>query len=329
MQDKILRFLNSLLGDGHRTSGENHAYYCPVCNHRKRKLEVDISRGWWHCWVCDKGSKNIFGLLKWIKAPAEKFIELKRIMGRPNQIQSVNNTHSSRGTLELPKEFIPLWDINAESFYWNAAIKYLYSRGIYATDILKYGIGYCVTGNYAQMLIIPSYDVDGNLNYFSTRIFLDNKETKFKNPPVSKDIVGFEMFINWDEPIILVESPLDAITVRHNAIPLFGKTIQDNLRLTMLSNDVQCIVLCLDSDAMANAVNQAEIFVGCGIDVRVVSLPDGEDPSSVGHKKVWEYINNAPSMNDGGLLEFIIKDHLYGEGKTNLPRRRHTCIKTE
>jgi hypothetical protein len=43
---------------------------------------------------------------------------------------------------------------------------------------------------------------------------------------VSRDIIGFELFINWNVPIILCEGVFDAIAIKRNAIPLLGKTIQ-------------------------------------------------------------------------------------------------------
>ena len=48
-------------------------------------------------------------------------------------------------------------------------------------------------------------------------------------PKVSKDIIGFNLFINWNEPIVIVEGAFDAIAVKRNAIPLFGKVILDKL----------------------------------------------------------------------------------------------------
>lgn len=155
MQNKILRFVVSLLGDSHRTSGDNHSFYCPICNHRKRKLEVDVKKGWWHCWVCDKGSKNLFGLLKWIRASNEYYTELAKIVKHPSQFKSTSTSNTYDAHASLPDEFIPLWEVNERSFYWRAAINYLFSRGVSTSDIVKYGIGYCMDGRYQEMLIIP------------------------------------------------------------------------------------------------------------------------------------------------------------------------------
>ena len=72
---------------------------------------------------------------------------------------------------------------------------------------------------------------------------------KHKNPQVSKDIVGFELHINWNYPVCLVEGAVDAIAIKRNAIPLFGKTIPDQLKHRIIENNVKTIYICLDKDA--------------------------------------------------------------------------------
>ncbi len=83
------------------------------------------------------------------------------------------------------------------------ALAYLKSRNITDEDILKYNIGYCETGPYKNMVVIPSYDANGSLNYYTGRSFEKEPKIKYKNPSVSRDIIPFELFINWDIPFIL------------------------------------------------------------------------------------------------------------------------------
>ena len=61
---------------------------CPFCNHYKPKLEVNIVKSLWHCWVCDKKGRSLFTLLKGMKATKSQFDELSGLVGdRPRQIQ--------------------------------------------------------------------------------------------------------------------------------------------------------------------------------------------------------------------------------------------------
>ena len=150
-------------------------------------------------------------------------------------------------------------------------------------------------GPYSGKIIIPSYDCEGQLNYFVSRAFYENDSYKHKNPKVSKDIIGFDMLINWNEPIILCEGAFDAITIKRNAIPLFGKMINPKLRIKIIEEGVKEIYICLDQDALKNAKHIAHTFLQEGINVHLVKL-DKEDPNELGYKKITEKIEDYISI---------------------------------
>ena len=152
------------------------------------------------------------------------------------------------------------------------AIHYLKGRGIGIHDILKYRIGYCRKGLYKGKIIIPSHDANGSLNYFVARAYYSKDKYKHKTPPASKDIVGFELHINWNMPIILVEGAFDAITIKRNAIPLFGKTISNTLKRRIVEKGVRKIYICLDLDARKQALETAQYFIANGLDVYFVDI---------------------------------------------------------
>ena len=63
----------------------NYAFNCPLCNHHKPKLEINLETNSkmenpWHCWICDSKGKTIRSLLKTIKVPHNKLSELKLII---------------------------------------------------------------------------------------------------------------------------------------------------------------------------------------------------------------------------------------------------------
>jgi len=226
----LVTLINSVLGTGKKTARGNMAYHCPYCNHHKPKLEINFTENKegvnpWHCWVCDKKGKSIIPLLYQFKASPEKIAEAKSLVKdvSPGYIKEVKSNF-----LKLPKEYINL-ATNNNSILRKHAINYLKQRNITLKDIIKYDIGYCEDGLYANMVIIPTYDSDGKLNYFVARTFKNDEYIKYKNPQASRDIIPNEHFINWDIPIILCEGIFDAIAIKRNAIPLLGKNIQSNL----------------------------------------------------------------------------------------------------
>ena len=321
MDKKILSLLQRLLGSGQNTTKDNYAFTCPNKNHRKGKLEIDVANGWWHCWSCSKGGKSFFTLFKWAKNGQNHLTELRTILGVSNK-RKPKKDDTTNEVCVLPEDFIPLWNPPSATFEWNACMKYLHSRGITDDDILKFGIGYCESGSYRGTIIIPSYTASGQLNYFTSRAYRES-EFPFMNPPVGKDVIGFDLMINWSEPIILVESPFDAITIRRNAIPLFGKTISKSLKRKIIKMGVKKINICLDGDAIHNAINHISHFLGNGLEVSVTELPPDDDATSLGYTRVWEYLNDAIIVDESTLLRTILTDHIHGDGKTYIPRRRH------
>jgi len=258
VNELLVNLVNSVLGTGKRTARGNQAYTCPFCHHHKPKLEVNFTENkdginQWACWTCGKKGKTIRSLFKQVQVDAGYFQELSKLV---KNVSSEDIGVVKQNILELPKEyqsFIANQDISARH-----ALAYLKKRNISKQDILKYNIGYCSSGTYANMIIIPSYDANGKLNYFTARSFEKDPYTKYRNPEVSRDIVAFELFINWDLPIILCEGPFDALAIKRNVIPLFGKNIQPSLMKKLVESKVQKIYIALDNDAVKQALGFCE-----------------------------------------------------------------------
>ena len=166
--------------------------------------------------------------------------------------------------------------------------------------LIRYGIGYCEEGLYSNRVIIPSYDSSGSLNYFVGRDIYDGG-MKYKNPPVSKDVIGFDLFINWDEPIILCEGVFDAIAIKRNAIPLFGKTVPKKLKRKIYEKNVNSIYILLDRDAINDSIKMIDDFMKNGIDVYFVKLTD-EDPSDMGFKTTINLIKETKQTSFSDLM---------------------------
>jgi hypothetical protein len=303
INQSLVALTNSVLGSGKATARGNYAYHCPLCHHTKPKLEINMSENPkgenpWHCWVCDKKGKKLYQLFKSIEVPPNVMSELRTIVkyiGPETKFQVEEK-------LALPKEFQLLDNIHPSNITARHAAAYLKSRGITEDDILKYGIGYCEGGRYANMIIIPSYDVKGILNYFTGRSFQKEPSVKYRNPSVSRDIVPFELFINWDLPLILCEGPFDAISIKRNVIPLLGKNIQSNLMKKIVMSSVEKIYIALDRDAQKQALNFCEKLMNEGKEVYLVDMQD-KDPSEMGFANFTNLIQETPPLTFSGLLE--------------------------
>ena len=303
--NKIVNLLNRVLGDsGVKLKKQNEfMYWSPFITHHKRKLQVNIQTQKWHCWVSNTGGRNLFQLFKRVNASREQFNELVELVGEPKY--SRVKKQDKKDLVRLPDEYKPLWN-GGDGIVKRHALTYMYKRGFTDDDILKHNIGYCDEGKYSNRIIIPSYDSDGGLNFFVGRDFYKSK-LKYLNSFTSKDVIGFDLFINWDEPIILCEGVFDAMSFKRNAIPLFGKTMSKRLHKKILQQKVKKVFLALDDDAQLDAMKISEKLMNEGIDVRKIDLKNG-DPNDIGFKKLTKMLSETAETNFLDLMKY----KLYG-----------------
>ena len=245
----------------------------------------------WHCWTCTKSGKSLTGLLRRLNAPKALISQMGELVQ-----EFVPVVSSTDIPVQLPAEYLPL-----TTHPHNIALAYLKSRGITGADIMLHQIGYCTTGPCANRVIIPSFDVTGKLNFWIGRACTNSWLNYLMPKNVSKDIIGFEQFINFDYPIVLVEGVFDAMAVKRNTIPLFGKTVPKRLQMRLIEEGVKEVYLALDKDALRQTVKVAEKFMHENIDVYVVKLP-GKDPSQIGFIEMRKLIRDAEKLTFVSLI---------------------------
>jgi len=304
----LLGLIQSVLGKGQVTSKGNYAFHCPSCNHRKPKLEVNLitntkNENPWHCWACDIKGKKLSGLFKLIKVQPEKYQELNSILGTTVKVDNIRaNTEVS-----LPKEYKPLINLSKNDVTAKQALHYIKQRNISLIDIFKYQIGYCEYGRFVNKIIIPNYSNNGKLNYFIARSFEKDPSVKYDAPSADKNaVIGFENLINWDLPIILCEGAFDAIAIKRNAIPLYGKTMSKQLTKKLLSNNIKDIYLALDSDALKSTLRIAGDLLHSGKKLHVVKL-EGKDPSDMGFEHFTHLVQNSQEFTFSDLFSLKLE----------------------
>jgi DNA primase len=299
-EDLLKRLLESILGGSKSARGGDEAVFtCPSCNHHKKKLTFNLLSQKFQCWVCGYKGHRAFQLLKKAGAPGAAFGALKEIDNQYNFKQQVKQKIDTN-TLILPKEVVPI--ISSSAVLSRHALHYLNQRGITQQDVVKYDLHYCEEGPLRNMVIIPSYDKDGFLNYYVGRSFDKNAYIKHKLASSTKDIIGFEMYINWDLPVILCEGAFDAMAIKRNAIPLFGKKLSTTLMTKIIKSNVKKIYLALDEDALKDAFNHAETFMSYGKQVYLIEMGD-KDPSELGFETFTKLLHNATELTTSTLIK--------------------------
>ena len=292
--NNLLSLLSVVIGNpGRNVRKDNeHIFFCPFCSHYKPKLQVNLVSQFWHCWVCDSKGRTLKQLFYKLNATPNQFIELTDIVGESYYYSEKSDIVE---VISLPKEYIPLWKDGGNKIIRKHALLYLKKRNITNKDIIKYEIGFCEEGLYRNIIIIPSYDNNNKLNFFIARNFYKGG-MKYKNPPVSKNVIMFENHINWNLPIVICEGAFDAIAIKRNVIPILGKTLPEALLEKMVNGGTNKVIIILDTDARKDALKMTEKLARYSIDSCLVKLTD-KDPSEEGFDNMINYINNAKNID--------------------------------
>ena len=299
------KILHEILGR-YIDKGTELLFSCPVCNHHKPKFSVNVDKNVYKCWICDYRGRNVrrvvrrFGtynqLQTWDQLSGVSDLE------RFNELftEGVDKEDFAKTTIPIPEEFVTLTQSQTPAT-GTYAMKYLMSRGISKTDILKWKIGYCFSGEYKNRIVIPSFDEDGDCNYFIARSY-NGDSFKYKNPKASKDIVFNELFIDWNSDLVLVEGVFDAL-VAGNAVPILGSTLREGSKLLrkIVWNDTP-IYVALDPDAAAKERRLIEMLLRYDIELYKVDVSGYEDVGSMPREIFEERKNNAVFIDRDNYL---------------------------
>jgi len=298
MLTEKIKLVNDVLGYPKRQSSE-HLYTCPYCNHHKKKFSVNFARNVFKCWVCDAKGRSIRRVIRRFGS----FTQLKewdKLSGVTDHSRLEFNLFAEEEVeqeqvISLPEEFKTL--TGKTSVVDNIPLSYLQNRGIEPCDLLRYKIGYCNEGEFEGRIIIPSFNIDGYVNYFIARSY-DGHWMRYKNPDASRDIIFNELSIDWDSDVVLVEGVFDAMCAG-NAVALLGSTLREESKLFqhIIRND-SSVFIALDPDAEKKAMKIAHTLLKYDIEVWKIDIPAGEDVSSIGKEAFVELKNNAVLMRD-------------------------------
>ena len=299
-----LNLVKDILGVCYQ-SGEEYLFACPFCNHHKKKFSINLKKNKFKCWVCDtsvnsllylfKRYGNIRQLTEWKKLNnitdfSEIDDKLEHLFDKPKG--------KPLPKLNLPKEFISLANKGLPLSH-KGAKSYLAKRRISKSDILYWKIGYCPKGQYGERLIVPSFDLQGNINYFIARAYNGNWK-KYLNPEVPKsEIIFNELYIDFKKPIVLVEGAFDAIVAGENSIPVLGSTLKESTRLfqKIIENN-STVYMALDPDATRKTNAIVEKLLRYGIKVYTIDISGFKDVGEMTKEEFKTRKENATEVGD-------------------------------
>jgi DNA primase len=304
-----LSIVKEVLGEP-QISGKEYLFYCVFCKHHKKKLSLNLDKNKYKCWICDAAGpiKRLikrFGTFtqqqKWRELTGQvEVTDFEKIILNDNPQKP-----EEEQVIQLPEDFHSLCNLNT-SLTSVQAKNYLSRRGIEKEDILRWKLGYCPAGEYGERIIVPSFNLDGKCSYFVARTYTNNWK-KYMNPPHGRDIIFNELFVDWDDDVVLCEGVFDAIKVP-NSVPILGSTLREDSKLfqQIVRND-SAVYLALDPDAESKIQKLIEALLRYGIEVFKVPIAPFKD---VGEMDKAEFLRRKEKAKLIKNSDYLLLDRI-------------------
>jgi hypothetical protein len=255
--------LEQFVGPVRESGTQNNYQICPVCGDTRFKVYVDPQSGKWWCFAHQGGGCVETPMCQETWAQTV----LDQLAGRTRRDEPIN----------WPERDMPRWEPLGKK-----AIKYLAKRGIDASTARKLGI---VEMADRLRVVLPYVGPTGGLIYWSARAYSPVEDgPKYLAASGKHPLYVLPDWRPRDE-IVVVEGAFDAIAVhQHTGLPvaaLGGKSLPRYLQPELLALCRKKLTVVLDSDALGAALKIKD-RLAMQRQVKLVLLPDGEDPASMG-----------------------------------------------
>ena len=242
------------------------------------------------------------------------------------------------------------WQLGYAPDSWDALLAHLRGRRFSREEIVQSGLastkeegnpGSAVYSRFRNRVMFPIRNDYGEVIAFSGRILeADAKAAKYVNSPETPLFTKGRVLYGLDKTkrdlieknaAIVCEGQLDLISafeagVRNVIAPQGTAFTGDQARL--LKRYVETVLLCFDSDAAGKkaAARSLPALLSQGLIVKMVSLPEGEDPDSLirrsGPAAFLEVVDNATDFFEHSLNEAFASGELNDSaGKSRLVAR--------
>jgi DNA primase len=295
--------------------GLNISIWCPFCRHdnkSKLKLAIHLEKNFYHCWLCDKKGSDVSYIVS--KLNKNKVQEAKKLFKKKSSNNDFNINlfgepicEEEEEIVTLPEGFMLLANkFNSRHPDIRDVFKYVIKRGINKHKMWFLKLGCSLNQEYSRSLIIPSFDENGNINFYTSRkIDVDSSSPiKYKNASVSKkNIIFNELNIDWKKPLTLVEGPLDLLKTNDNATCLLGSSLTYDMKLfkKIVENKTK-VYLALDKDVYFKTLKIAKLLKEFDIEVKILDTRIAEDVGDMTFLQFQESYESAKEYKENDLL---------------------------
>ena len=321
-------FLDREMLDYRLTSGSSgqqlNIQSCPFCGTSKWKVFANINTGLGNCFSgsCERRF-NIYSFIRETLSGSSHFdiMQVIRSMalesGYRPKVKSYNFVDNPNKLIMPDAVALP---------YNGKNLSYLAQRGVNSDICAYFHLRYCATGayeylthdgkkikqSYKNRIIIPIYNISGELVSFQGRDITGTAEKKYLFPPgiasTAKYLFNAHNAVRSDT-IIIAEGVFDVMSLWGALVELskleyiqpvatFGKHLSEEQRMQLLAlkeKGLKRVIFCWDSESLAikAAIHFALSVVGLGLEALVAILPKGKDPNESTTAEIKRAIENA------------------------------------
>lgn len=298
-----VRFIESVFGVGNLArNSKNIEVRCPVCSpldRSKKKLAIRVDDDRNHCWVCGWHAASLAPLIKKYSSQ-EKFNEYRQKFMPDWQKKRFSTTEEKVDKKAiLPSDFCLLTTSRVDRDVGDM-LKYLKERNVSKNDLWRYRLGISDDRKLKRRIIVPSFDSNGELNYYVARAIDPNNKPKYVNPEIDRLTIIFnEIDIDWTKRVILCEGTFDMFKCGDNTIPILGSELNErSILMNMILLNNTSVTLALDGDVWeTKTIKIAKKLAEYAIDVNVVDTRSFSDPGSATKEQFNEALLKATTMS--------------------------------
>ncbi len=285
---------------------------CPFCDDHRNHLGIHLETKRWKCWRCAT-SGDLFDLMRYFEPRISVDEYRERLRGRGSEgelsflerVQEVMDpspvarriSPSRKSRVPLPREFEYIDELSEPRFAHDPArligLRYLENRGFDMVTAVDFELGVCAIGPYMGRLIVPVQDEKGQQVGFVARDMSGKARVKYLVPPgfertdylysIHRVVAGAEL--------VLVEGVTDVWCTGDCAVATLSSALSPVQLRQIVSRRPLQVTIMWDGDAIAKAFRTAERIRPFVPRTRVVPLPFGADPASLGKGRVNQLLN--------------------------------------
>lgn len=313
---------------------------CPFCGNRNHKVYVNADTGLGNCFAgsCSQGTFNKWQLLKALMglSGADFKARIAALATEQGWRPIKRTTRFEPGELELPPN-VKVKDLPALP-------RYLLDRGLTPQLADYFDLRLCESGkfkvkgpdgkiiiqDYANRVIIPIYNLEGEMISFQGRDITGTSEKRYLFPPLYSS-TGSHLYNihNWDETmdaVLICEGPFDVIGAKRaldelgikNILPVgsFGMTFsvakegqpdQLDKLLSLKKRGLKKVYFLWDNEpaAIERAIEACVLIGRFGLKTKLCVLDTSKDPGEAPTAEIGRAIRNCHPI-DGALKAMML-----------------------